>query len=573
MKVLQLLIILLFITVGNISYSKKSDKVLEEWENNIKSIISDDPQKAIILSDSLLKIGNDIDNDQYISVAYYLQGIANYYIGRNYLSNELYKKALNTSYGQKDLEFQGKCWNNMGINLDIMDKNDEAIAVYHKSLKISEQLKDSLGIAQTWINIGILDCKMANYERSQLMLHKALNYFTRQKDNLNIGLCYQNLGIVFQNLNQTDSSISYFKKSYDKFELIDYKYGMSQNAYNLSLRYTDKNEFKLAEEYLFDALRLAKDIKALSQEANIYLHLAILNSQNYTKKLHYTKLAQELYEEIGDKENSLNTYLWLCEMFAHSGDLVNFDKYLKIYKDKTHDLSYKNSIERYEEFKAIYDSEEKQRIIVEQDRKLEKRSALLYISGFVILLLIIFAVTVSYLMLKMRKYIRALYKKNVDLSNANIIPISPQSSEVTVEEPIKDLPSEQVAEEKKSSDTTVSKMTDLYQEILQLFDKEKLYLKHDLSVSELSSRLNTNDKYISVAINNNSQSNFNNLVNAFRINEAKNLIAQFGKNINIKELADRSGYKSLNTFYKNFKDITGLTPSQYIELSEDKDLN
>lgn len=135
------------------------------------------------------------------------------------------------------------------------------------------------------------------------------------------------------------------------------------------------------------------------------------------------------------------------------------------------------------------------------------------------------------------------------------------------------MPSEHVAEEKKSPDTVVSKMTDLYQEILQLFEKEKLYLKHDLSVSELSSRLNTNDKYISVAINNNSQSNFNNLVNAFRINEAKNLIAQFGKAINIKELADRSGYKSLNTFYKNFKDITGLTPSQYIELSEDKDLN
>lgn len=564
---------LLFITVWNISYSKKSDKVLEEWETNIKSIISVDPQQAIVLSDSLLKIGNDIDDDQYISVAYYLQGIANYYIGRNYLSNELYKKALNTSYGQTDLEFQGKCWNNMGINLDIMDKNAEAISIYHKSLKVSEQLKDSLGIAQSWINIGLLDTKMANYERSQILLEKALKYFTRKKDTLNMGLCYQNIGIIYQNLGMQDSSIYFFKKSYDSFETIDYKYGMSQNSYNLSMRYTDKNEFKIAENYLFNSLRLAQEINATSQIANIYLHLAILNSKDYKKRMHYTKLAQELYEEIGDKENSLNTYLWLCEMFAHSGDIANFDKYFKIYKEKTQSVSYKNSIERYEEFQAIYDSEEKQNIILEQNRKLERRNVLLIFSGLIILILITFAGIVSLLMLKMRKYIRALYKKNVDLRNANIISITPEQIKIEEDALVKEVSAEQIPEEKKSSEVVSSKMTELYQEIIHLFESEKLYLKHDLSVSELSAKLNTNDKYISVAINNNSQSNFNNLVNAFRINEAKILIAQFGKTLNIKELADRSGYKSLNTFYKNFKEITGLTPSQYIELSEDKELN
>lgn len=170
-------------------------------------------------------------------------------------------------------------------------------------------------------------------------------------------------------------------------------------------------------------------------------------------------------------------------------------------------------------------------------------------------------------MIKMRKYIIALYQKNLDIKNAMTFPVKdiPEAESPTT--------GASDMEEKKNSDTNSPKLAVLYNEIVRIFEEEKIFQKHDMSVSELSNKLNTNDKYISLAINNHGSGNFNAFVNAYRINEARKLIARYGKSISIKELADKSGYKSLNTFYKNFKEITGLTPSQYIDLSEDKNLN
>lgn len=567
MKILKQLFVVFLLFVSLSSQAKRAEDILPQWEKKIREEFIHNPVKAIELSDSLLKYGSKTDDEEIIAKSYYFLGIGNYYLNRSYLSNEYYKKALNTYYAQNDDEFQGKCWNNIGINYDVMSKNSEALDAYLKSLKISEKQNDSLSIAQSWINIGLLDTRVAKFDRAEMYLRKALKYFIAHRDTLNIGLCYQNLAVTYNEQRDYKKSLDFYYKSLEAYEAIDYKYGMSQDLLNIATQFIRTKEHNIANQYLDRALLLAREIESEYLISNIYMHKANISPENSRQKLEYFNAARESFLGLGNYESSMSLDLEMCDLFAANGDLKNYRATMADYMTKFEEFIKRKNLDRYEEFQAIYESEANQNLITKQAQALRKRRNLLIISGVIILMLVIFGAVIISLMIKMRKYIIALYQKNLDIKNAMTFPLK------DIEETRLSATEEPDTDEKKSSDNNFPKLADLYNEIVRTFEEDKIFQKHDLSVSELSAKLNTNDKYISMAVNNHGNGNFNAFVNAYRINEARKIIARYGKSISIKELADKSGYKSLNTFYKNFKEITGLTPSQYIELSEDKDLN
>lgn len=558
---------MIFLIISVCTSFVQANDIVDKWEEQIREELMHDPRKAKVLSDSLLKYGSELNDDEILARSYYLLGVCHYYLSRTYISNEYYKKALKTYYAAGNDEFQGKCWNNMGINYDLMDKNAESMNAYLKSLRVSEKLKDSVGIAQSWINLGLLDTKYMRFERADKYLNDALKYFTKHNDTLNIGLCYQNLAVSFYDQKKIENALAFYKKSLEVFKSIDYKYGITQNYFNIGLQYVYLRESSKANLYLDSAIAIGKEIELDRLLPNMYMNKANLISDNSEKKLYYFNLAKESFLKLGNNESSMYLDLEMCDLFATNGDLKNYKKTIHEYRDKLNDLLKQKNLDRYEEFQAIYESEAKQDLIADQARKLEKRRNLLIGAGFVILLLVLFIVVVAFLLLKNKQYIVALYKKNLDIKNADTFAIPEDKVEELIDPEFVETDMQHPAEESSS------RFIDLYNDIVRAFEEEKLFQRHDLSVSELSARFNTNDKYISLAIKNHRSGNFNAFVNAYRINETRKLIAEFGKSISIKELADKVGYKSLNTFYKNFKDITGLTPSQYIELSEDEAIN
>lgn len=564
-KRLFVLFILLFV-ISTIQ-AKRAEDILPKWEKEIREQFIHNPVKAIELSDSLLKYGSETGDEEIIAKSYYFLGIGNYYLNRSYLSNEYYRKALNTYYAQNDEEFQGKCWNNIGINYDVLSKNSEALNAYLKSLRISEKQNDSLSIAQSWINIGLLDTRVGKFDRAEMYLRKALKYFISHHDTLNIGLCYQNLAVTYNNQLDFNKTLDFYYKSLEAYQAVDYKYGITQVLLNMGIQYIRKDEHAKAEQYLDRALVSAREIESEYLISAIYIQKANISPENSKQKLIYYKAARESFLKEGNYESSMPLDLEMCDLFAANGDLKNYQETMNDYRTKFEEFIKRKNIDRYEEFQAIYESQAKQNLITIQAQKLDRRRNMLIISGIIILMLVSFGIVVTLLTVRMRKYIVALYQKNLDIKNAVTFPIKEISEEQN------SVSEEADTEEKKNTETNYPKLAELYQEIVRIFEEEKIFRKHELSVSELSAKLNTNDKYISLAINNHGNGNFNAFVNAYRINEARKIIARYGKSISIKELADKSGYKSLNTFYKNFKEITGLTPSQYIELSEDKNLN
>lgn len=111
--------------------------------------------------------------------------------------------------------------------------------------------------------------------------------------------------------------------------------------------------------------------------------------------------------------------------------------------------------------------------------------------------------------------------------------------------------------------TTDEKESALFRQVSELMENERLYLVKGLTVAELATRLGSNTKYISSCINAGAGCSFVEFVNGYRIRHAQKQMRENG-DLHLSEVADASGFSSESTFYRNFKDVTGLTPAEWM---------
>jgi AraC-like DNA-binding protein len=95
------------------------------------------------------------------------------------------------------------------------------------------------------------------------------------------------------------------------------------------------------------------------------------------------------------------------------------------------------------------------------------------------------------------------------------------------------------------------------------FKEKRPWLNPDLHVRDVISDLKMNRTEFWRQMKKLTESNFNDFINAYRVEEAKRLISEghdFEKTSNI---AQQAGFNSYSTFFRAFKKVTGLTPQEY----------
>ena len=99
--------------------------------------------------------------------------------------------------------------------------------------------------------------------------------------------------------------------------------------------------------------------------------------------------------------------------------------------------------------------------------------------------------------------------------------------------------------------------------IEDLMMNEKIYLNKLLTIKKLANLANTNVHYLSQVVNSQYNMSYNELINSYRIKEAKRLLTQKKPDIPIGDIGSQSGFASNATFYRKFKQHTAMTPQQY----------
>ena len=83
----------------------------------------------------------------------------------------------------------------------------------------------------------------------------------------------------------------------------------------------------------------------------------------------------------------------------------------------------------------------------------------------------------------------------------------------------------------------------------------------DLTLGDMAKALGYHEKYLSSELHTLTHMNFRAFLSTYRVDHAKRLLRTTG--INISEIALESGYSSINTFNRVFKENVGMTPSEY----------
>jgi AraC-like DNA-binding protein len=93
---------------------------------------------------------------------------------------------------------------------------------------------------------------------------------------------------------------------------------------------------------------------------------------------------------------------------------------------------------------------------------------------------------------------------------------------------------------------------------------ERLFLKSDLTIHDLSKTIGIPTRKISQSINQSYESNFSEWVNKYRVEVAKQHLSTYSQdNITIEGIGYDSGFKSRSAMYLAFKKITGKTPGDF----------
>lgn len=385
----------------------------------------------------------------------------------------------------------------------------------------------------------------------------------------NLSAIRANRGIVLQSQGKFGrASIDYFL-ALKYFEANNLLEDQAKVNNNLGRLFTSVKDFKRALFYYNKALTISEQLKNNSNIAifntNVgtayqsldsnsegltyysnYLNLGSL--YNKTPEVHKSLIPNDIAIHYAKARNiskeQINIYSNITDTYYAIGNYKMAYQSLKRKEELENEFLTKDNKIETELLPERHDASLKEGILAMKDLEIAKANERFrFILVLVILLIVIGFVTVVFLSSR-NKRLMFLYERNIELSKlSDNETIWSDSTFIGVD---KD-----------------SKLLTVFEQINRILTEEKLYRDPDLSISMLSERLNSNDKYISTAINQFTGVNFNSFVNTYRVNEVKSLIIQQGEQLNLNEVMYVSGFINRSTFYKVFIRHTGMSPKHF----------
>lgn len=316
----------------------------------------------------------------------------------------------------------------------------------------------------------------------------------------------------------------------------------------------NKARFQQAESFFQQALKLAEKEGFLQKKAVILMNLGDLATEkgNYPAALDQYGKSIDLMKELGFYEQMDEAYLGSMKAAALGGANDLYEELLLEYKMNEDTRISREAVARHDELKIVYETEARLRTISAQEEEIRAGRRRIIFLIIVLGLSLAGGLLVGSLYLRTRFLMQKLYLKNeLLLKQWSQMEVPKVGAETTEED---------------------EKLKELFEKIEHLMNSKALYRDANLTLKSLSKLLVTNVTYVSKAINNHSNSNFNSYVNHYRVNAAQNLLNDDQNELSMKDIGEYCGFNSYSTFNRIFKQETGLTPSQYKEQANSRDI-
>jgi len=501
------------------------------------------------------------NNDSLFTKIYFLLGQCQLYQGKLNMALNSYEKSAQANKNNIIPDLVSSCLTNQAIIYEKQYRFDEASAAYQKVLSLAESMNDSTTINGIWINLGILNHRMSNNEKAIAILNNTYKYSQNKKDTANMGVNLINIASTYypENLEQSER---YQQQALGLFRKINSQYYIATSLSNLSELAIQRNNYALAKEYLLENIELCKKQgfnEMLSSSYRLLAQYEIEAGNNPASASEHLETARKLAIETGRSDLLEKIKEVELMMQVKTGNYPGFKAVLKELKELSDKSKQENASIINSEFQTIY---EVKKLSDQRDQLLdgiEQKNRQLILSLLALLGAVLAIAVITRQYFRIRQVMKTMYRMNVEMANSASVAIHNIPGSGTEYE---ELPAETEDDEKIP-------INNLYNAILLRIEKDKLYLSPTFSLQDLSENMNRSQRYISRAISEAGKTSFSSLINNFRINEARRLLAA-DHNITINEITEKTGFGSRISFHRNFKSATGFTPAEYQNWSKNQ---
>lgn len=491
-----------------------------------------------------------------------------------------------------------------GDSLLAHKQEDKALVMY---MLVCSRTTDQMSEAES------ADCALANLKAGDIYYARGnyINALESYQAGLKISesaaskphlaLIYKNIGNAYCMFRDYDKGFEYYKRGYqirpkhDKtlsFQLLANLFGVCINRKDLNgarkyrqLMYSTPHPNTPANQFFltFSTALLASQEARYTEANHILTRLADFCVRSKLPVTYVCSAYSQLYtnyQSLGDMMGAVR-YIRLCMETAKKNKLLHYvpetlRELGKIYKQEgntglaqqyeTQYIALMDSIYNSQRFNVVknqqfmyeVDKANKEINRLHQEEMSHRQTVRLYQLLFLVsVIAVVFISSLLFYVLRQKRKLEDSYR--------TLYEINRQRAE---------------AEEKKAvrkssgsnglKDAQKQQLIDAINKVMEEGDQ---YCQQDFTIATLAKLIESNDRYVSLVVNEHFGKSFTELLNDYRIKKACERLTDNARyaHLTIAAIGQSVGYKSQTTFIKQFKKCTGLTPSVYQKFAaEDK---
>jgi AraC-like DNA-binding protein len=522
---------------------------------------------ADLIAEKLTKGGDKVGSDLQL---YYFNtmSMAQLRLGQIDSAKNCAYRSIKLASISTDSTLISEAWKVMSYAFNRCGQLDSALFFTKKLLYYSKRVGDDRQYRNALSSMGTILNQNKRPADALKYYQEADQIITKIRDTSSFALSHYNLGLTFQALKQYDSCFYHLQKAIlladesKQPDLLFYVYGSMAESY---LETGQKDEWK---KYLLKANDLALKMGNLQFLAMGYSTLALnsLKEEDFAGAMQYALKADSLLKKNPYQILQMNVdsmmYAACTKLSRYEEALAWYVDFVKIKEkvigEKQAALLNKTMVE--------YGTREKNMTINKQNEEIRNKKIQLWLLSVLLLLTVFFIGLMFRHIIKIRRNRESLYQKEkyIDEQIAELTLYKQFLTKHGATDATPDM-----TEDKGPLDTAAknpSPRYPLYLQLRELLETRKLYLDPELNQQTLITLMGTNKKYLYQALTVYGEENFRSLISRYRVDESKRIIEH---NLGIDSMSDMtsvyqaSGFSSAASFYRIFKSITGLTPTEY----------
>ncbi|TPN82820.1 tetratricopeptide repeat protein [Aquimarina algicola] len=449
----------------------------------------------------------------------------------------------------------------LGVYYNSLGSYDTSMKYYLEALEISKNIPDSYKKETIiLVNLGNVYNQIEDHNKAQKSFDKALKYIEDfgGPDVYRMAV-YTGLSDAATGNRDFNTALEYLEKAKGIGEKLKRDDIIINTLNEMAENYLELKQFQQALAHSQQAENLYTDKQSIERRAlSLYLMGAsLVGLENYEEAVLPLQMAQGIAISNQFLKIEMDTYKQLAKSFEKLGHLEKANMQYK---------GYINAKEKYLQTLSKAKRFEIEKELAKTEVKLKKESTFKWTSILIGIAITFILLGVLLVYQKKKKHAeleayqlkedRLLLQDENEALKAKILKLVKE----------KTIPSLTQNDDEKSKKTslTSAEQEQYVQKILDYMETEKPYLDHEIKQSTLAERLNMSVHLFSEVLNVCFEKNFNNFMNLYRVDKAKQLIKDPAfSNYKILALGYEAGFPSKTSFNRVFKNLVGQTPSEY----------